>query len=221
MFLILSGQVSTLNLSGISTELVHGYRHHIPTVEFSDPESINRSVLKDYKRVMFVRHPFERLVSVYYDKFVDPSGLAFQLDRGRDIVRLYRANPSPESLARGHDATFLEFASYIIDQFEMKVPPDPHWQPLTEVCQPCFIPYDAVVKMETLHDDVDLLFRRIGATEIGRHVWNPLRNKRPVTSTDRVKEAMQQLSSIQRRKLYNIYENDFKIFGYQYDESLY
>ena len=81
--------------------------------------------LDNYMKFMFVRHPLERLLSAYRNKSYDnkPSerflnvsaNEYFRLHYGTTITKEYRANPSNESLLRGHDVTFLEFFSYLID----------------------------------------------------------------------------------------------------------
>ncbi len=62
--------------------------------------------LKTYVKFMFARHPFERLFSGYNNKFKGSLSEWWQLRYGTEIIKKYRPNPSEESLARGHDATF-------------------------------------------------------------------------------------------------------------------
>ena len=62
--------------------------------------------LKTYMKFMFARHPFERLLSGYNNKFKGIHSEWWQLRYGTEIIKRYRSNPSEESLARGNDATF-------------------------------------------------------------------------------------------------------------------
>ena len=63
---------------------------------------------------MFVRHPVERVLSAYRDKFTTTmsGGQRFQKLYGRDIIKRFRKNPSMPSLKKGNDVKFDEFVQY-------------------------------------------------------------------------------------------------------------
>ena len=72
-------------------------------------------LMKSYK-FMFVREPFERLLSAYRDKFVFTRPVNRHLLEiyGRKIVRDFRPNATQHALRTGHDVTFPEFIEYIL-----------------------------------------------------------------------------------------------------------
>ena len=121
---------------------------------FYRPESYSeeelRSRLKEYAKFMFVRHPMERLVSAYRDKFVNNNRSQekwFFSRYGRKIIKRYRANATRESFAKGHDVTFAEFVQYVIDlpRSNHHIMFDNHWRPMHDLCFPCAIQYDGKI----------------------------------------------------------------------------
>ncbi len=173
--------------------------------------------MANYTKMIFVRHPFERLVSAYRDKFADGnnSSTVYQLGSGTEIVRKYRAEPSELSLKHGHDVTFPEFVSYVIDQWtEGRRQLDVHWRPMIDLCLPCSMEYDIVGKFETLHQDVEFVLHKLKETGMSKL----FRSSRPASTASLWKQTMDQLGQKQLGELYRIYEDDFRVFGYQYIE---
>jgi len=61
---------------------------------------------------MFVRHPLERLVSTYRDKFTKPA-YYYKRRFGTKIIKAVRgANATTEALQKGHDVKFREMVLY-------------------------------------------------------------------------------------------------------------
>ena len=77
---------------------------------------IFKYLTKSYK-FMFVREPFERLLSPYNDKFVFTRPVDRHLLEiymyGRKIIRNFRPNATQQALRTGHDVTFPEFIEYM------------------------------------------------------------------------------------------------------------
>ncbi|KAG0426242.1 hypothetical protein HPB47_026645 [Ixodes persulcatus] len=70
---------------------------------------LQRSSQESYTTAMFVRHPFERLVSAYVDKVLRPSaGKVYFYDR--------YFNDVPGVRETGRNLTFPEFIDYILNQ---------------------------------------------------------------------------------------------------------
>ena len=113
--------------------------------------------LDNYVKFMFVRHPFERLVSSYRAKFLTPT--KFRDWYGRRIIRQYRDNPSYESLQNGTDVRFEEFIKFIIDEVTIhKSVLTANWRPYHKLCYPCHIKWDYIGKLETLYQDAKHIF---------------------------------------------------------------
>lgn len=66
--LILSGHVDTKDLSAVYDYKVH-FNNPMTQIEVDDAKELEKLGLDGYSKFIFTRHPFERLVSAYYDKF--------------------------------------------------------------------------------------------------------------------------------------------------------
>ncbi|KAK1906761.1 Carbohydrate sulfotransferase 11, partial [Dissostichus eleginoides] len=85
--------------------------------------------LKNYLKFLFVREPFERLVSAYRNKFTLKYNSSFHKRFGTRIIRRYRKNATQEALVNGADVKFKEFAEYLVDPATQRDGPlNEHWQ---------------------------------------------------------------------------------------------
>ena len=113
--------------------------------------------LKTYYKFMFIRHPLERLVSAYKDKFTKPVNKwskHFHVTMGIPIIKRYRKDPSVYSLSLGDDVKFNEFVRYVIDNANEHKILNPHWRPMIELCDPYHIPYDFTGSFDNFDKDV-------------------------------------------------------------------
>lgn len=180
--------------------------------------------LKTYLKFMFVREPFERLVSAYRNKFTLKYNASFHKRFGTRIVRRYRRNATREALQSGADVTFREFAAYLTDPgtTARDKPLNEHWQPVYQLCHPCHIHYDLVGKYETLEEDANYLLWLAtagpGAGPAPGVGDAPLRFPTYAKST-RTTDAMAaqffgNLSGEQQARLHQLYRRDFLLFNY-------
>ncbi|CAG6022051.1 unnamed protein product [Menidia menidia] len=136
---------------------IPAHEAHVPGTlrtlsEYSAPQ-INRR-LRSYLKFVFVREPFERLVSAYRNKFTRSYNTAFHRRYGTKIVRRHRPDPRPEALETGGDVSFEEFVYYLVDPATRREEPfNEHWERVHSLCHPCLIHYDVVGKYETLEQD--------------------------------------------------------------------
>ena len=127
--------------------------------------------------VIFVRHPFERILSAFRDKLEDPSVKGGKFNEyyynkyGRRIVMHYRkekiTGPSFKyprcivgTLKKRIDnilkfLRFSEFLNYLLDK-DLRFD-DEHWAPFYKECTPCHINYTFIGHFETLYWDMHLL----------------------------------------------------------------
>ena len=89
---------------------------------------------------------------------------------------------------------------------------DVHWRPMVDLCLPCNIDYQIVGHFETLEDDVNFLMRKVNDDSLTKYK----KLTGPMTTPERLKQSMDQLSPTVLNGLFHLYEDDFKLFGYQY-----
>ncbi|XP_037525230.1 carbohydrate sulfotransferase 14 [Rhipicephalus sanguineus] len=165
-------------------------------------EYVRHHIVANYTRVIIVRHPFERLVSAYVNKIrTSRPTLAAAKKLYKDGYRGSGPNGT---------YTFAEFVKIILN---MSVDSwDSHWAPYTARCRPCIMRYDLIVKVETLHRDLDFLLPRIGLAG-----WSfPKKNAKTAANvTDGgSKHYFAELTRQQVLQLHAIYMYDFEFFGY-------
>ena len=169
--------------------------------------------LKHYFKFMIVRHPLERLLSAYRDKFtsVNEHNAHFHFKYGRKIIRKFRYRPSRKSLKYGHDVTFPEFIKYIISLDNKIEEYNPHWGSYTQLCYPAHIHYDFIGKFETLNKDTKYILHMIDPAVCPLH-FPELSHKS--TSNHLIQTYYRNISHADILKLYNIFRNDFLLYQY-------
>lgn len=178
--------------------------------EFSVPE-INKR-LRSYLKFIFVREPFERLVSAYRNKFTRSYNTAFHKRYGTKIIRRHRRDPEPEALEKGNDVSFPEFVQYLVDPRTQKEEPyNEHWERVHSLCHPCLIRYDIVGKYETLKMDAEAVLRLAGVDGV---LQFPTSGKSTRTNSDMAAHFFKHISPYLKKKLYNLYQMDFLLFNY-------
>ena len=105
---------------------------------------------------LFVRDPYARLLSAYFDKLFIPNTF-FWKTTGRYIVSNFRPNASKHSLRCGHDVTFPEFIKYVIHSQETGKHRDGHFVPIHDHCNICHRHYDFIGHLESFTEDVNYI----------------------------------------------------------------
>ena len=164
---------------------------------------------RNYYTFLITRHPFERLVATYRNKFEEPYSTHFQKVYGQQILRTFRKNLTEDEYKSGVGVTFSEFVKFVIQRKAF----DEHWSPMAMLCSPCYYKYDYLGKMETLLEDSAAILRNAGLNE---------RFYFPQNTSDRYKSKasaiMQKyflnVSHLEIQQLHDIYKDDFLAFGY-------
>lgn len=154
------------------------YRKYINpyAISFLETYREKRTIISntdDKRRFMFVRNPYDRLLSVYIDKLLAPNPVYWKL-LGVPAIRATRKNASKLSLTCGHDVTFKEFVAYVMLTFgvtpgnntfmPVKKIRDWHVESMTSLCRPCDINYDFVGKLETFGLDIRPMLMHLNLT---------------------------------------------------------
>lgn len=198
---------------------------HSPGIfqKFSSLDADERNtVISEYTRLIITRHPFERLLSAYRNKLEGdtPSANYFQNRIGKLIIKSFRPNPSNESLERGHDVTFEEFIQYLLTpnismSYQANQSFNEHWEPAAKLCHPCLIKYNVIGKYESLLDDSALALHLSGA----KNLTFPTGHKSSGTNVQ-LRKYFDPIPIGAIRKLYEVYEDDFRLFDYGLDDVL-
>ncbi|XP_072038175.1 carbohydrate sulfotransferase 14-like [Amphiura filiformis] len=173
--------------------------------KFSPSEALQK--LELYTKFIFSRDPLSRILSGYKDKFVDHHNAVFS-KMAQFIVKNYRtdSNTSP-------NITFTEFVRYLVDKAGHRT--NVHWKPIHKQNFPCEIEYDIIGRLEDAHEDIPYVLKRVGIYNLTDYGKGPPRK----TSNDLIVKYYSQLPKDLLHTLYEIYEPDFTLFGYDMPET--
>ncbi|XP_013382101.1 carbohydrate sulfotransferase 9 [Lingula anatina] len=191
----------------------------------TDPRNASR-IVSSYKKLLIVRHPFERLVSYYRMSFElhifendDVTGASWQVYSS--IRKLYKLPPlrRPKPLNFTALIPFKSYVQFIIDyDYHTKLGDwkpiffkANHWLPISSQCAPCALTYDLIGKVETLDDDIEAITKMLN---LSRTIRYPDKLKRKTKG--HVREYFKLLTAEQKDRLKDIYDLDLKLFGYDF-----
>ena len=174
-------------------------------------------ILKTYKKFMFVREPFERLLSAYKDCFWG------KFKRRQDTWKRYRKAIRFVLVSRSgldidvntDNTTFEQFATYLVLQWREGALFQEHWREQYKLCHPCQVKFDYVGHYETLQDDAEFVLRK---TKLDDKVFFP--EWKPTNTSALMKNYYSTLSLLRIRQLWDIYKKDFELFGYTYPRAI-
>ncbi|XP_013382368.1 carbohydrate sulfotransferase 11 [Lingula anatina] len=175
--------------------------------------------LKNYKKVFFVRHPFERLVSFFRDK----------LDKARGHFRYYHPRIAgyvlrsmnkkrnvTNKMIMDYNVTFPEYIQYVINTKKF---PDIHWGIQHSLCHPCSVDYDVIGRYETIVEDSNNLLKMLGIDEFTYPQSDNTAYAKHKTM-DLVPKYFKALKPEMIKELQNIYKIDADILGYDLNIKL-
>lgn len=207
------------NHSEIPKDLIHG--NSVIYLNRSQRNLMKWKIAK-YKKFLFVRNPFVRLISAYRDKFEKKNDYFYRF-LAFPIMRKYKNLLPPinadQAYAAGIRPSFFDFIQYILD-----LPDDDegrsfeeHWRQTYHLCHPCQIEYDFIGKMETMDEDAQHLLHTLKVDHIVH--FPPGKSNR--TDVSWIKNWFTDIPIEWRRRLYKLYEADFKLFGYSLPEDIF
>jgi len=169
--------------------------------------------------VIFVRHPFERILSAFRDKLEDPSVKGGKFNEyyynkyGRRIVMHYRKEKITGPSFKY--PRFSEFLNYLLDK-DLRFD-DEHWAPFYKECTPCHVNYTFIGHFETLYWDMHLLANKANIVD----KWDDKNDY--FQSSTYLAVSKEYYGGVDRdviRKLYKRYKIDFELFGYSPEEYI-
>ncbi|XP_011668980.2 carbohydrate sulfotransferase 11 [Strongylocentrotus purpuratus] len=169
-----------------------------------------REVLKSYKKFMFVRNPYTRVLSAYRDKLI-----LDKHSKWRDEMLEWMVTEDPQAAADvflgRRNFTFEEFLRFYLSPINN----NPHWREYYRLCLPCLVSYDFIGKFETMAEDsryiLDTLFRgnsSVGLSKSNR-VTNSSNNASLMDFYSRVPKDL-----LRRVSMYSGFTIDSKLFSY-------
>ncbi|KAG9341934.1 hypothetical protein JZ751_018251 [Albula glossodonta] len=209
VLMVLGGVASSTR--EIKHDAVH-YGNHLKRLDSFDHQGIAWR-LETYTKVLFVREPFERLVSAFRDKFENPNTYYHPVF-GKPIISKYRANASLAALRTGTGVTFKEFMQYLLD-VHRPVGMDIHWEHVNQLCSPCLLDYDFIGKFENIEEEANFLLQRTGAP--ANLTFPRFKDRHPQaarTSVHITEQYFAQLNASERQRAYDFYYMDYLMFNY-------
>lgn len=187
---------------------------------FNSPEEINNVINQpETNSFMVVRHPYQRLVSAYVDKFSKYNPW-FYTTYGNDVIHKYRPKyikmfgPIEDNhyFKSRNILTFWEFVQWVID-----TDPDDmneHWQPMYKLCSLCTRSYKYILKFENLVLETQHLLHLLDIESIipptqWNHPGHTAKENLVLTQM-----YFEEISPQDIEELFDIYEIDFKLFDY-------
>ncbi|XP_014772812.2 carbohydrate sulfotransferase 11 [Octopus bimaculoides] len=216
VLLVLTGYYNTTKGSQLKAMDVHdSYDKYLTYLSDLSPGGISYR-LRNYKKFLFVREPFQRLVSAFRNKILTSKNEYFFQRFGRIILKRYRNRSMSENSMRKTKVKFSEFVHYLLDASSRKVSLNDHWGHFSPLCHPCSIKYDFIGKYETLERDAHFILRNLTPKHSVRF---PSRNdtyRHAQTGTDLVAKYFDTLSTASVNRLWMMYRKDYFLFNYSY-----
>ena len=200
----------------------HSYRHQTMKdggyrylKDFRKNNTRLKEILTTFNRGILVRHPLDRLRSAYYNKFVKIHYVKPQ--KYKDIIQKYRQS-NTDKYKHMHFEEFIKFVLY--DQ-----PHDTHWEAYGSACNPCYIKYDYILRMETFDRDLDIFGQNLYNKSIdellskGEYqntgIYSGAKNKT-------VNVGIKEFAAVEVKEWENLlvnYSDDMEMFGYTFDRD--
>ncbi|KAH8389114.1 hypothetical protein KR200_006314 [Drosophila serrata] len=172
---------------------------------------------------LFVRDPFERILSAYRNK-LEGNKNTFYKALGTKIVHRYRkrelGGPWPRC-----GPTFEEFVRFLIAEHAAGKKFDEHWAPVYSFCTPCSVNFTIIGKTETFQRDSEFIIRQAGLESLLLGLGKlPQRKQRKIGNQARsgvksevlVERYFADLDRSTLDQLLKIYRIDFELFDYDY-----
>jgi len=193
-------------------------------LKYSDARNV-----EGFDSFITVRHPFERLLSAYRDRFFAMDTSKHELEKeaffrkryGLDIIQKHRTKSLPKGSVYGTTPTFGEFVSYLLttDTSDYNI----HWLPIHILCRPCSLHYTIIAKTETSDRDSRFIRKTLGHAESDeeRRTLGKVHKTKNVSSTGDSENALlpsqrffSQLKKSDVEGLVQKYQIDLLMWGY-------
>lgn len=230
VMLVLSGRVKVKDMMEIQAKDVHAkYKRFLPTLSDMSMEEIQYR-LDNYYKFMFIREPFERLLSAYRNKLQSKSSKYFRNTFGRSIIKRFRESQENgdndmEEEEEGADLKamndtvhFHEFLQYLVDPVRRE-PLNEHWAKYYKLCHPCFVNYDFVGKYDTINSDASHVLKSLHVDHLIKFPARSASYRYSRTFT-RLSDYYKDIPPQLLRRVYKSYQPDFVLFNFSVPEDM-
>ena len=176
-----------------------------------------------YTRFMVTRHPLDRLMSGYKNMIQPPPrpvGPGYKYNQWIN-TQLYGETNEVDDIASFEDFLFLVSSQDPSIQ-QTGFYNDRHWLPISEVCQPCSVRYDYIVRLETADEDSVPILQMFRINDTLPHKNNGQRQSDTSDDFRGIGQSvLREYANISPEIMSNIfhrYKLDFQLYGYSYDD---
>jgi hypothetical protein len=149
----------------------------------------------------FSRNPFSRVLSGYLEKILENK------EEKKEIIEILGWNSSEIT----QQITFEKFLSALFIQRRNPIEMNSHWRPMTQQLFANIIQYDFVGQIENFEEDISELGQKLSIKEIKQYARRRLHIR---GASDKCKDYY---SDYTKKMVIDIYESDFKYFGYNFE----
>ena len=183
----------------------------------------NKTIFK----FLLVRHPFQRIYSTFYDKFVS-NQIEDTISGWKQLEEniLIQMNPNESLLnIRRNDfkVDLRTFLLFIIESIRNNQTINSHWEQITQRCGICAIDYDWIGKIENFEEDQKILLKKFPKLNLQfpSKTFDQRENPPPQLNHPQLIQLFR--NTIQNDQLFQIlldyYQPDFHLFHYSFTEG--
>ena len=170
-----------------------------------------------YTKILFVRHPFDRVISAFYNLKHFKEGARMH-GPGRHIRHEVKRMFDLESLAQ---LEFTDFVRFITNKsLEDPFYYDRHFNSFAQTCRVCDVKYDKILKIESMRHDSFPILKDMGFSDEYIDSMQKSDNTRPgviprsTLHSNKVLNELKHLNTKYYWMLLDRYKFDFQMFGY-------
>ncbi|XP_068726293.1 carbohydrate sulfotransferase 11-like isoform X4 [Montipora capricornis] len=163
--------------------------------------------LQTYFKFVFVREPFERLLSAYQDKFVETPDIHY-MERYATKIKGNFKHYMYTDRSSDNELTFKKFIYYITS---IGFNNDRHWATYESLCLPCDIQYDFIGHFNDMQEEARHVLRQTG---MDKEVTFS-----PFLSHNTSSKMLANFATIPKAKilqLAKLFEKDYQMFNYPF-----
>ena len=174
----------------------------------------------NYTKILFVRHPLDRVISAFYNVKYFQAGTGMH-GPGGHIRHAMKHMFRLESIA---ELEFTDFVRFITNKsLEDNFYYDRHFNSFAQSCRVCDVKYDYILKMESMSHDASPILKDMGFSDEYIDFMHKSDNTRPgalpssTLNSNKLLKELKQLNKLDYGKLLDRYKLDFQMFGYGID----